>query len=302
MRVVLRICSEQEGELYSISPNGTLSIIKEVGPESLDLRSNNVKAVVLSNTFHFWKSVNFERKLIEDKKKFIFRDDAISEPNQIYFTSVIASEELNLVSQAWVRKDTISLLFKVWNIKKNIPIHPESFLQNKSEKEINVKFNESIFIFERNKCHSNISENSIKTSIQSDLSNLTIIPEKKFLVLNKVKVNFLKPIVIFTSILLLVFNFYSYFFNSDNEEYLFKNSRVQNVLNSLSKVYSEFSPGSVQEIRIQDSGRNTRISLFDDNFDVLRIRELLDAKYFVEFKNSNKPHILILNEKGVSND
>ena len=73
-------------------------------------------------------------------------------------------------------------------------------------------------------------------------------------------------------------------------------------MNSLSKVYSEFSPGSVQEIRIQDSGRNTRISLFDDNFDVLRIKELLDAKYFVEFKNSNKPHILILNEKGVGND
>ena len=302
MRVVLRICSEQKGELYSISTDGTLSIIREVSPENLELRANTIKALVLSNTFHFWKSVNYERKLIEDKKKFIFLEDAISELNQIYFTSVIVSEELNFVSQAWVRKDTISVLLNAWNINENIPIYPESFLQNKTEKDINVKFNESIFVFERNKHHSNISENSIKNTIQSDLSNLTIIPEKKFLLSNHVNANFIKPLLILASFLLLAFNVYSYISITDTNEYKVKSSRVQDVLNDLSQVYSEFSPGSVHEIRIQDGGKHARISLLDDKFDVSRIKEKLNAKYFVEFENINKPHVLILNDKGEGSD
>ena len=302
MRVILRICSEQKGELYSISTDGTLSIIREVSPENLELRANTIKALVLSNTFHFWKSVNYERKLIEDKKKFIFLEDAISELNQIYFTSVIVSEELNFVSQAWVRKDTISVLLNAWNINENIPIYPESFLQNKTEKDINVKFNESIFVFERNKHHSNISENSIKNTIQSDLSNLTIIPEKKFLLSNHVNANFIKPLLILASFLLLAFNVYSYISITDTNEYKVKSSRVQDVLNDLSQVYSEFSPGSVHEIRIQDGGKHARISLLDDKFDVSRIKEKLNAKYFVEFENINKPHVLILNDKGEGSD
>ena len=302
MRVILRICSEQKGELYSISTDGTLSIIREVSPENLELRANTIKALVLSNTFHFWKSVNYERKLIEDKKKFIFLEDAISELNQIYFTPVIVSKELNFVSQAWVRKDTISVLLKAWNINENIPIYPESFLQNKTEEDINVKFNESIFVFERNKHHSNISENSIKNTIQSDLSNLTIIPEKKFLLSNHVNANFIKPLVILASFLLLAFNVYSYISITDTNEYKVKSSRVQDVLNNLSQVYSEFSPGSVHEIRIQDGGKHARISLLDDKFDVSRIKEKLNAKYFVEFENINKPHVLILNDKGEGSD
>ena len=302
MRVVLRICSEQKGELYSISTNGRLSIIKEVNPDNLDLRANPIKAVVLSNTFHFWKSVNFEKKLVEDTKKFIFLEDAISELNQIYFTPVIASKESKLISQAWVRKDTISVLFETWNINGNIPIYPESFLENKSEKEISVKFDELLIVFERNKHHPNISEISTKTASQSDLSNLTIISEKKFRLSHKVGSNFTKPLVILASVLLLAFNVYSYISITDTNEYIVKSSRVQDVLNDLSQVYSEFSPGSVHEIRIQDGGKHARISLLDDKFDVSRIKEKLNAKYFVEFENINKPHVLILNEKGEGDD
>jgi hypothetical protein len=302
MRVVLRICSEQKGELYSISTNGRLSILKEVNPDNLDLRLNSIKAVVLSNTFYFWKSVNFEKKLIEDKKKFIFLEDAISELNQIYFTPVIASKELNLISQAWVRKDTISVLFETWNINGNIPIYPESFLENKSAKEISVNFGGSLIVFQRSKHHPNISENSTKTASQSDLSNLTIVSEKKFRLPHKVGSNFTKPLVILASVLLLALNVYSYISITDTNEYAVKSSRVQDVLNDLSKVYSEFSPGSVHEIRIQDGGKNARISLLDDKFDVSRIKEVLKAKYFVEFENINKPHVLILNEKGEGSD
>ena len=172
----------------------------------------------------------------------------------------------------------------------------------KKKKGINVKFNESIFVFDRNKHHSNISENSIKNAIQSDLSNLTIIPEKKFLLSNHVNANFIKPLLILASFLLLAFNVYSYISITDTNEYKVKSSRVQDVLNDLSQVYSEFSPGSVHEIRIQDGGKHARISLLDDKFDVSRIKEKLNAKYFVEFENINKPHVLILNDKGEGSD
>ena len=60
-----------------------------------------------------------------------------------------------------------------------------------------------------------------------------------------------------------------------------------NVLNDLSKVYSDFAPGSVQEISMQDGGKNIRVTLLDSKLDILKIKEELSKKYFIDFKDKH---------------
>jgi hypothetical protein len=86
------------------------------------------------------------------------------------------------------------------------------------------------------------------------------------------------------------------------DEYLAPNSRIMDVLSDLSKVYSDFAPGSVQEISMQDGGKNIRVTLLDSKLDILKIKEELSKKYFIDFKDNIKPQILILKEKGLDND
>ena len=74
------------------------------------------------------------------------------------------------------------------------------------------------------------------------------------------------------------------------------------VLSDLSKVYSHFAPGSVQEISMQDGGKNIRVTLLDSKLDILKIKEELSKKYFIDFKDNIKPQILILKERGLDND
>ena len=102
--------------------------------------------------------------------------------------------------------------------------------------------------------------------------------------------------------MLLSFNIYSYNFFDTKDEYLAPNSRIMDVLSDLSKVYSDFAPGSVQEISMQDGGKNIRITLLDSKLDILKIKEELSKKYFIDFKDNIKPQILILKEKGLDND
>jgi hypothetical protein len=83
---------------------------------------------------------------------------------------------------------------------------------------------------------------------------------------------------------------------------LVQTSKVQNLLGSISEVYAEFLPGSIKEIRIQDSGRNGSVTLLDDKFTTSVIEKKLSKKYFVELKNNEGLKILLLNERVLDND
>ena len=151
MYLALRICSEQLGELYSVKVGGTLSFIKKVNSDNFDIKIVPIKAIVISPTLHFWKSVDYEKDLTIEKKSFIFLDDAISELDQIYFTSVNSSSDMNSVTQAWIRRDKLSEIFKIWNIKKSISTYPEALLRNRGNEVAWIRSHETLLAYERNK-------------------------------------------------------------------------------------------------------------------------------------------------------
>ena len=277
MRVALRICSEKKSELYNIKTDGTLSFIKEVNPDSSDLQVSPVKAIIFSTNLHFWKSVDYEKKLIQDRNQFIFPEDAISEIEQIYFSSVSYSGEKNLVSQAWIRKDKLYELLRIWNLKDNIPLYPESLLENEANK-------------------------GVDDTSKLDISGFKIITKSEFLISKVQDKRFTVSLLILIGFLLLGFNVYTYNFVDKKDEYLGLNSRIMNVLNDLSKVYSDFSPGSVQEISMLDGGKNIRVTLLDAKLDILKIKEELSEKYSIDFKGNIEPQILIFKEKVLDND
>ena len=277
MRMALRICSDQKSELYNFKTDGTLLFIKEVSPHSLGFKASSIKAVIFSTNLHFWKSVNYEKKLIIEQNQFIFREDAISEIDQIYFTSVRYSVEKNSISQAWIRKDKLSELLRIWDLKDSIPLYPESLLENKSNKDVD-----------------DISK--------LDISGLKIVSKTDFLISPVQRRRFTMSLLLLIGFLLLSFNIYTYNFFDKEDEYFAPNSRIMDVLSDLSKVYSNFAPGSVQEISMQDGGKNIRVTLLDSKLDILKIKEELSKKYFIDFKDNIKPQILILKEKGLDND
>ena len=277
MHVALRICSEKKSELYNIKTDGALSFIKEVNPDSSDLQVSSVKAIIFSTNLHFWKSVDYEKKLIQDRNRFIFPEDAISEIEQIYFSSVSYSGEKNLVSQAWIRKDKLYELLRIWNLKDNIPLYPESLLENEANK-------------------------GVDDTSKLDISGFKIITKSEFLISKVQDKRFTVSLLILIGFLLLGFNVYTYNFVDKKDEYLGLNSRIMNVLNDLSKVYSDFSPGSVQEISMLDGGKNIRVTLLDAKLDILKIKEELSEKYYIDFKGNIEPQILIFKEKVLDND
>ena len=65
MHLVLRIISEQQGELYSVKDGGTLSFIKEIIPTNFNIKTNPIKAIIISANLHFWKTVDFQKDLTE---------------------------------------------------------------------------------------------------------------------------------------------------------------------------------------------------------------------------------------------
>ena len=79
-------------------------------------------------------------------------------------------------------------------------------------------------------------------------------------------------------------------------------SKVKNFLGAISIIYAEFSPGSVKEIRIQNSGRNGRITLFDEEFTTSIIEKKLSQKYSVVLERNDGVKILLLNERVLGND
>ena len=275
--MALRICSDQKSELYNFKTDGTLLFIKEVSPHSLGFKASSIKAVIFSTNLHFWKSVNYEKKLIKEQNQFIFREDAISEIDQIYFTSVRYSVEKNLISQAWIRKNKLSELLRIWDLKDSIPLYPESLLENKSNKDVD-----------------DISK--------LDISGRKIVSKTEFLISPVQRRRFTMSLLLLIGFLLLSFNIYTYNFFDTKDEYFAPNSRIMDVLSDLSKVYSDFAPGSVQEISMQDGGKNIRVTLLDSKLDILKIKEELSKKYFIDFKDNIKPQILILKEKGLDND
>ena len=277
MRVALRICSEKKSELYNIKTDGTLSFIKEVNPDSSDLQVSSVKAIIFSTNLHFWKSVDYEKILIQDRNQFIFPEDAISEVEQIYFSSVSHSVEKNLVSQAWIRKDKLYELLRIWNLKDKIPLYPESLLENEFSKGVG-----------------DISK--------LDISGFKIITKSEFLLSKSQDKRFTVSLLLFISFLLLGFNVYTYNFVDKKDEYLGLNSRIMNVLNDLSQVYSDFAPGSVQEISMLDGGKNILVTLLDANLDISKIKEKLNNKYSIDFEDNIEPQLLIFKEKVLDND
>ena len=302
MYLALRICSEQLGELYSVKAGGTLSFIKKVNSDNFDIKIDPIKAIVISATLHFWKAVDYEKDLIIEKKSFIFLDDAISELDQIYFTSVNSSSDMNLVTQAWIRRDKLSEIFKIWNIKKSISTYPEALLRNRGNEVVWIRSHETLLAYERNKLSADILKNNIKDETQNHISNLDIINDAKFIIPTIERRSLLTPLFCFLGAILLIFNVYCYSFIDKKEKYLIETSKVQNLLGSISKVYAEFLPGSIKEIRIQDSGRNGSVTLLDEKFTTSVIEKKLSKKYFVELKNNEGLKILLLNERVLDND
>ena len=302
MYLALRICSEQLGELYSVKAGGTLSFIKKVNSDNFDIKIDPIKAIIISPTLHFWKSVDYEKDLTIEKKLFIFSDDAISELDQIYFTSVNSSSDMNSVTQAWIRRDKLSEILKIWNIKKSVPTYPEALLRNRGNEVVWIRSHETLLAYERNKLSAVILKNNIKDEIQTNISNLDITVDTKFNIPKIERRRLLTPSLILFGVILLVFNIYSYNFSYENNKYLIQTSKVQTVLDSLSKVFSEFSPGSIKEISIHDGGKNARITILDEKFEIEKIKNQLSKKYFIELKTDNLLKILILNEKVLEND
>jgi len=302
MYLALRICSEQLGELYSVKAGGTLSFIKKVNSDNFDIKIDPIKAIVISATLHFWKSVDYEKDLTIEKKSFIFLDYAISELDQIYFTSVNSSSDMNLVTQAWIRRDKLSEIFKIWNIKKSISTYPEALLRNRGNEVVWIRSHETLLGYKRNKLSADILKNNIKGEIQNHISNLDIINDAKFIIPTIERRSLLTPLFCFLGTILLIFNIYCYSFIDKKEKYLIETSKVQNLLGSISEVYAEFLPGSIKEIRIQDSGRNGSVTLLDEKFTTSVIGKKLNKKYFVELKNNEGLKILLLNEKVSGND
>ena len=113
---------------------------------------------------------------------------------------------------------------------------------------------------------------------------------------------FTVSLLLLIGFLLLGFNVYTYNFVDKKDEYLGLNSRIMNVLNDLSKVYSDFAPGSVQEISMLDGGKNILVTLLDANLDISKIKEELSNKYSIDFKDNIEPQILIFKEKVLDND
>ena len=102
--------------------------------------------------------------------------------------------------------------------------------------------------------------------MQSHISNLDIMNDAKLIVPKIKKRSLLTPLFCFLGAILLVFNVYCFSFLNENDEYLIQASKVKNFLGAISIIYAEFSPGSVKEIRIQNSGMNGRITLLDEKF------------------------------------
>ena len=302
MYLALRICSEQLGELYSVKAGGTLSFIKKVNSDNFDIKIDPIKAIVISATLHFWKSVDYEKDLTIEKKSFIFLDDAISELDQIYFTSVNSSSDMNLVTQAWIRRDKLSEIFKIWNIKKSISTYPEALLRNRGNEVVWIRSHETLLGYKRNKLSADILKNNIKDETQNHISNLDIINDAKFIIPTIERRSLLTPLFCLLGTILLIFNIYCYSFFDKKEQYLVQTSKVQNLLGSISEVYAEFLPGSIKEIRIQDSGRNGSVTLLDEKFTTSVIEKKLSKKYFVELKNNEGLKILLLNERVLDND
>ena len=302
MYLALRICSEQLGELYSVKAGGTLSFIKKVNSDNFDIKIDPIKAIVISATLHFWKSVDYEKDLTIEKKSFIFLDDAISELDQIYFTPVNSSSDMNLVTQAWIRRDKLSEIFKIWNIKKSISTYPEALLRNRGNEVVWIRSHETLLGYKRNKLSADILKNNIKGEIQNHISNLDIINDAKYIIPTIERRSLLTPLFCFLGTILLIFNIYCYSFIDKKEKYLIETSKVQNLLGSISEVYAEFLPGSIKEIRIQDSGRNGSVTLLDEKFTTSVIEKKLSKKYFVELKNNEGLKILLLNERVLDND
>ena len=194
MRMALRICSDQKSELYNFKTDGTLLFIKEVSPHSLGFKASSIKAVIFSTNLHFWKSVNYEKKLIKEQNQFIFREDAISEIDQIYFTSVRYSVEKNSISQAWIRKDKLSELLRIWDLKDSIPLYPESLLENKSNKDVD-----------------DISK--------LDISGRKIVSKTEFLISPVQRRRFTMSLLLLIGFLLLSFNIYTYNFFDKEDDY-----------------------------------------------------------------------------------
>ena len=302
MYLALRICSEQLGELYSVKAGGTLSFIKKVNSDNFDIKIDPIKAIVISATLHFWKSVDYEKDLTIEKKSFIFLDDAISELDQIYFTSVNSSSDMNLVTQAWIRRDKLSEIFKIWNIKKSISTYPEALLRNRGNEVVWIRSHETLLGYKRNKLSADILKNNIKDETQNHISNLDIINDAKFIIPTIERRSLLTPLFCLLGTILLIFNIYCYSFFDKKEQYLVQTSKVQNLLGSISEVYAEFLPGSIKEIRIQDSGRNGSVTLLDEKFTTSVIEKKLSKKYSVELKNNEGLKILLLNERVLDND
>ena len=302
MYLVLRIVSEQQGELYSVKTGGTLSFLREVSPVNFNIKTDPIKAIIISVNLHFWKSMDLEKELLVEKQSFIFSNDAISELDQIYFTPVNSSVELNIVTQAWIRRDKLSEIFELWDIKRNFQIFPEALLQNGSKETKYIKSNGSVLAFHRNKLCADRVVNNTGGEIQSHISNLDIINDAKFIISTVERRNVLTPLFCLVGVILLILNIYFYSFIDKKGEYLTQTSKVQNLLSSISEVYTEFLPGSIKEIRIQDSGRNASITILDEKFIISEIEKKLGKKYFLELKNDNLLKILILNEKVLEND
>jgi hypothetical protein len=302
MYLVLRIISEQQGELYSAKSEGTLSFIKEVSSINFNIKTDPIKAIIISTNLHFWKTIGFEKDLIMETKLFIFANDAISELDQIFFTPVNSSVELKVVTQAWIRRDKLSEIFEIWDIKRSFPIYPEALLRNDSKETKYIRSKDSVLAFQKNKPSADRVANKADGEIQSHISNLSITNDAKFIIPTIERRSLLTPLFCLLGTILLIFNIYCYSFFDKKEQYLVQTSKVQNLLGSISEVYAEFLPGSIKEIRIQDSGRNGSVTLLDEKFTTSVIEKKLSKKYFVELKNNEGLKILLLNERVLDND
>ena len=302
MYLVLRIVSEQRGELYSVKAGCTLSFTKEITSANFNIKTDPIKALIISTDLHFWKMKDFEKDLMMEKKSFIFPNDAISEVDQIFFTPVNSFVELNVVTQAWIRRDKLSEIFEIWDIKRNFPIYSEVLLRNESKETKYTKSKDFVLAFQKNKPCADRLKKSTDGEIQSHISNLDITNDAKFIIPKIERRSFLAPLLGLLGGMLLIFNIYCYSFIDKKEEYLIGTSKVQNLLGSISQINAEFLPGSVKEIRIQDSGRNGSVTLSEEKFTTSVIEKKLNKKYFIELKNDEGLKILFLNERVLDND
>jgi hypothetical protein len=165
-----------------------------------------------------------------------------------------------------------------------------------------IRSHETLLGYKRNKLSADILKNNIKDETQNHISNLDIINDAKFIIPTIERRSLLTPLFCFLGAILLIFNVYCYSFIDKKEKYLIETSKVQNLLGSISEIYAEFLPGSIKEIRIQDSGRNGSVTLLDEKFTTSVIEKKLSKKYSVELKNNEGLKILLLNERVLDND